>query len=129
MIVLLEPKPDGYILLVNGPEIDPYDVVVVLGSGLNTSTVVTPPDTTGSVVVVKSSPVQALVAVVCPGRNTSTVSVAPLEAGEIVVVEATLPVQYEVVVVVLYGSSTMTQIVPFGPEGYMVVASATDMPP
>jgi hypothetical protein len=38
-------------VLVNGPEIDPYDVVVVLGSGLNTSTVVTPPDTTGNVVV------------------------------------------------------------------------------
>jgi hypothetical protein len=76
-------------------------VVVTLVSGLKTSTVVTPPETTGNVVVLKSSPVHAVVTKVWPGAKTSTVSVAPPDAGFTVVVRKKVPVQYEVVVVVL----------------------------
>ena len=37
-----------------------------------------------------------------------------------VVVEKVLPVQYDVVVVVLYGSFTITDMVPLAPDGYTV---------
>lgn len=80
---------------------EPYTVVVTRESGLNTSTVVTPPETTASVSVLKPTPVQSVVLVVTPGIYTSMVLVAPPEAGNIVVVEPTEPVQYEVRVVLL----------------------------
>ncbi len=63
--------------------------------------------------------------VVCPGAKISTVSVMSPEAGKIVVVEKVLSVQYDVVVVVLYGSLTITETVPLTPSsGLMVVVDS-----
>ena len=83
------------------PETIPYEVVVTIGSGLKTSTVVTPPVTKGNVVVLKSDPVQGVVMVVLPGAYTWTVLVPLPSVGKTVVVENVDPVQYDVMVAVL----------------------------
>lgn len=61
--------------------------------GVNTSTVVRPPDEASGVMVAVKVPVHPVVTNVCPGINTSTVSRPSPEAGKIVVVEVTDPVQ------------------------------------